>query len=585
MGQIVVNVGSFDLTSHNGNTAYSSVRYFDIPANAGITGCVATFAQHVNAGSFQGKSFSLNGTQAHPNTPWPTSGISLNPALLTAGKNAFRASVKSQAGLSARWSIGDIYLTIDYTDAGGGSSSPDIGTLYVTPRSITAGTSISISVGECDSNLVRDIVIAKADGSTPISVIASGWGSAANTWLVEIPESWCSSLAPDSNDFTVVVYSEAFVIGGGYGGKTGWAVTANVPASALPTIGTFTATLNRNGVDASITKYVQNYSKSDLEIVGAAGVLGSTIAAYEITGGGWNANADIATFGPFPQAGDITFIAKVTDTRGRTATKSVTIGIMPYTPVSAVSISAFRSDSSGDHEDEGTYVALKGKRVYSLLGGENTATISGRVFEKGATPSSWSIMTDDTALLIGSLSIEKGYTAQITIEDKITSVVYIIEIPTSIVGIHILPGATGGGFGMYGRDGCWDFSAPIFSPEGVCPGIGDILYTLNPTHPALRYPGTTWAEHGGVFLLGADETYEAGDTGGEETHTLIVDEIPSHQHSVDLFASGGPSNPNLSTGVVNGYYVNPQSTSAIGGGQPHNNMPPFLVTYIWERTA
>ena len=211
---------------------------------------------------------------------------------------------------------------------------------------------------------------------------------------------------PDSNDFTVVVY-RGVCNRGRYGGKTGWAVTANVPASALPTIGTFTATLNRNGVDASITKYVQNYSKSDLEIVGAAGVLGSTIAAYEITGGGWNANADIATFGPFPQAGDITFIAKVTDTRGRTATKSVTIGIMPYTPVSAVSISAFRSDSSGDPEDEGTYAALKGKRVYSLLGGENTATISGRVFEKGATPSSWSIMTDDTALLIGSLSIEK----------------------------------------------------------------------------------------------------------------------------------------------------------------------------------
>ena len=86
MGQIVVNVGSFDLTSRNGNTAYSTTKYFDIPVNAGITGCVATFAQHVNTGDFQGKSFSLNGAQAHPNTPWPTSGIALNPALLSTGR-------------------------------------------------------------------------------------------------------------------------------------------------------------------------------------------------------------------------------------------------------------------------------------------------------------------------------------------------------------------------------------------------------------------------------------------------------------------------------------------------------------------
>ena len=142
MGQIVVNVGSFDLTSHNGNTAYSSVRYFDIPANAGITGCVATFATHVNTGNFQGKSFSLNGTQAHPNTPWPTSGIALNAALLSPGQNTFRATVKSQAGLSARWSIGDIYLTIDYTDYGGGEVGPPVsggGPVVVTPSAIDAG--------------------------------------------------------------------------------------------------------------------------------------------------------------------------------------------------------------------------------------------------------------------------------------------------------------------------------------------------------------------------------------------------------------------------------------------------------------
>ena len=156
MGQIVVNVGSFDLTSHNGNTAYSSLREFDIPANAGITKCVATFAVHADTGSFQGKSFSLGGAQAHPNTPWPTSGIELNPALLSAGENSFKAAVKSQAGLSARWAIGDIYLTIDYIDPSSGSGY-DPGVISLNKASLTAGESVTVSVTGSSGGVYRDI--------------------------------------------------------------------------------------------------------------------------------------------------------------------------------------------------------------------------------------------------------------------------------------------------------------------------------------------------------------------------------------------------------------------------------------------
>lgn len=595
MGQIVVNVGGFDLTSHNGNTAYSTPQYFNIPENAGITACVATFSVHVNTGSFQGKAFFLNGALAHPSAPWPISGIALNPALLSTGQNTFRASIKSQAGLSARWSIGDIYLTITYNESGGGSTY-NIGSVSVNKTSLVAGDSLTVSLTGGDSGIFRDIYIQKMPSTANIMPVVAGQGSSAGVWTVTIPESWCETLSPNDPSFELRVYLVAYIAGGSVVGDAARMVTVNVPSSAIPTISDFTAALNANGVDASITEYVQNYSKSDLEIVGAAGALGSSIESYEITGAGWSSVAATATFGPFTQTGNITFMAKVTDTRGRTVSGTVTINVLPYTPVSGISLAAYRSDASGDPADEGTHVVVRGKRVFSLLGGQNVSNIRGRVFEKNTTPPGWTSMVDDTPILISSLSIEKGYTVQISIDDKITSVIYIIEIPTSIVGIHILPGATGGGFGMYGRDGCWDFKGSIFSSEGVCPGIGDILITLNSTSPATRFPDTTWAAIEGMFLIGADSTYVAGSTGGsdEHEHTLgsgfakitTIDADPNI-HLNRITTPSWALNRYIGASNVGGANSSSISTGTALGGSTDvgSSLPPFKSVYIWERTA
>lgn len=468
MGQIVVNVGSFDLTSHNGNTAYSSLRKFDIPANAGITKCVATFAVHVNTGNFQGKSFSLNGAQAHPNTPWPTSGIELNPALLSTGENSFKAAVKSQAGLSARWAIGDIYLTITYNDVGGGGGY-DPGVISLNKTSLTAGESLTVSITGASGGVYRDVYIFKMPSSAGIGTVVQGHGSGAGSWTVPIPESWCEAHSPDDPFFEIQFYMVAYIAGGAVVGDGAKMLTVNVPASAVPTIGAFTATRDANGVDASITNYVQNYSKCNLAMGSVSGALGSGIQSYEITGAGFSVASPSAAFGPFAQTGDITFTAKVTDTRGRTATRTVTINVLPYTPVSGVNLLAYRSNGSMISDDEGAYATLRGRRVFSSLDGQNAGTIKGRVYEKDTTPGGWTTMSDDTLLLLGgSMSIEKGYTAEISINDKITSVVYVIQIPTAIVGIHIMPGATGGGFGMYGQGDGWYFSKKLVAP-GLAP--------------------------------------------------------------------------------------------------------------------
>jgi hypothetical protein len=442
MGQIVVNVGSFDLTSHNGNTAYSTTRYFDIPANAGITACVATFATHVNTGNFQGKSFSLNGTQAHPNTPWPTSGISLNTALLSTGQNTFRAAVKSQAGLSARWSIGDIYLTIDYIDASGGGTPPNIGTITLDKSSMLAGETVTVNLSPCDNGIYRSIRV-KWQGVLITSLIAGGDVPSGATYTYTFPLADCSRMPNDTSGSLTFEMETSVDI------TVTRTMIIQVPDSVVPTIGTFTATRDANGVDASITKYVQNYSKCNLLIDSVAGALGSSIQSYEITGAGFSAAASSVAFGPFAQAGDITFTAKVTDSRGRTATRTVTINVLSYGPAAFSNPEAWRSSDVGVKNQKGTYARLKSGVIYSSLDGQNAVTLKGRVYIKGGTSPSWTSMTPGTAWITGGglLLITKTYIAQMLVEDLISARIVEFTIPTKKTGISIMAGMAGIAFG------------------------------------------------------------------------------------------------------------------------------------------
>ena len=600
MGQIVVNVGSFDLTSHNGNTAYSSVRYFNIPANAGITGCVAAFATHVNTGSFQGKSFSLNGAQAHPNTPWPTSGISLNAALLSPGQNTFRAAVKSQAGLSARWSIGDIYLTIDYTDYGGDEVGPPVsggGPVVVTPSAIDAGAGSVTVTCPAETGIWHwiDWTFGSYSGSWSHPWEVGGTNS------INIPIAWASQL-PNSTQGTLAIrVRRSPTPAEPYSFATDQTinVTIRVPASAVPTIGTFTASLNANGVDASITNYVQNYSKVNLAMGSVAGALGSSIQSYEIAGAGFSAAASSAAFGPFVQTGDITFTAKVTDTRGRTATSTVTINVLSYGPPAFSNPEAWRSSDAGVKNQKGTYAMLKSGVSYSSLDGQNAFTLKGRVYPKGGTVPAYTSMTPDTPWITGGglLLVTKTYIAQMEVADLIGSRTIEFTIPTKKTGISIMAGMQGIAFGKSAEiPGVAEFGWPIYN----CPyEVGDILQTLNTTSPEDRWPGTEWEAITGRVLVGFDDTQTEFDTAGEEGGSKTVQlGLESGYAKIGVLAANYVhlKTKSVPTGSAYETYISgttyDTATNAGGrgtelGGTTDSGsvLQPYKVVYMWLRTA
>ncbi len=118
--------------------------------------------------------------------------------------------------------------------------------------------------------------------------------------------------------------------------------------------------------------------------------------------------------------------------------------------------------------------------------------------------------------------------------------------------------------------------------------VGSIYMSVNSTNPSTLFGGT-WEQIRDRFLLACGSNPN-GAMGGEASHTLTIDEMPSHTHStLDMC-----SNVTGVTNYVSGWgyeevRLNKSSWGNLvqntGGSKAHNNMPPYLAVYIWKRIS
>jgi hypothetical protein len=129
-----------------------------------------------------------------------------------------------------------------------------------------------------------------------------------------------------------------------------------------------------------------------------------------------------------------------------------------------------------------------------------------------------------------------------------------------------------------------------------CYPVGSLYTSALAANPSTLFGGTWEAFGQGRVLVGHDDAaspdtdFVASSTdgssftiGGVKAHTLSIDEIPSHTHSISNFED--PTGTG-STGSADGASsFSSVDTNATGGGLAHNNVQPYIVVYMWVRTV
>lgn len=116
--------------------------------------------------------------------------------------------------------------------------------------------------------------------------------------------------------------------------------------------------------------------------------------------------------------------------------------------------------------------------------------------------------------------------------------------------------------------------------------VGAFYISATATSPSTVFGFGTWTQIKDRFILAAGDMYAAASIGGEANHALTIDEMPVHNHQLKTCDAVGPYDaPVRGDGTNEGWASSTHTIANAGGGQAHNNMPPYLTAYVWKRTA
>lgn len=280
--------------------------------------------------------------------------------------------------------------------------------------------------------------------------VGAGVSSASYTipaaWLDQIPSS-----ATGQGGVTLTTYYNGTQIGDTTP-MTPFYVTANV----YPTIGSFTSAPRGAAYDAQITNYttvyVSGYSTALLSASSCSGVYGSSIKYYEfLQGGALIARYDTSASAYSHTTGNlsgtsVTLSVRVTDTRDRQATANVTVTLKAYATPSFSAASAYRCNSSGTAQNDGTYVKVEATAVATP---SENSIVSLTFAEKPTTSSTWS-----SEYAVANYPITSGYAntasydVRIKATDKLGQSSYrYFTIPTAEYTMDFKVGGKGVAFG------------------------------------------------------------------------------------------------------------------------------------------
>lgn len=420
--------------------------------------------------------------------------------------------------------------------------------------------------------------------------------------------------------------------GGTMIGITETAMGINVPASVVPTFPSFTISEETASVIAAgIGGYVQNVSTLDYAIATGAGAYGSTISQYQLLVGAVAKSGQSGISAPIAASGSVVITARITDSRGRTAERTQTINVLPYSGPQISGYEVLRADASGFPDPDGDHLRIElNTQVTSLIvGGVQKNTLTYRTRTKVKDGPTWTTVAETTAAgitynsfyVISPYAEDSSWDVRVEVFDKFLTSAAQTAVAVAAILMH-WDESGGVGIGKFHENGGLDVAGDIYHRNGaVVEPVGVILDYAGDTAPAgwllcngstvsrstyadlFDIIGTKFGAGNGTttFTLpdfrgrvavgrdaGQTEFDVLGEVGGAKTHTLTEGQMPSHTHSpgpnsngfvAHLTAIDGTQAARWNTMAGAGDEVGAyRGAASAGGNQAHNNLQPYVVT-------
>lgn len=334
------------------------------------------------------------------------------------------------------------------------------------------------------SSLTSNVTVGSSGGSSTVNISRKSssythtvvWTFGSNTHTetgvatsksYTIPASWLSAIpnaASGAGTVTVTTYNGSTQIGQPV------STTFTITAGVNPSIGSVSVAARGTAYSAGVSGYIAGYSTALITASSVAGVNGSTIKKVEFIRDGAVLSSNTTptyTYTTGTLTGSsATFSVRVTDSRGRTATKAASAVTIQAYSLPAITANAFRSNSSGTAASDGTYIRITASATATPSANSITALTYAT---KATTASSYSSEANiGSGVTASGFSNTTSYDVRIKATDKLGGVAYkYFTIPTASYTMDFKVGGKGVAFGKVAEtdnlvDSEWDIKAPWF---------------------------------------------------------------------------------------------------------------------------
>ena len=353
---------------------------------------------------------------------------------------------------------------------------------YLTPAIETQGA-ISIIVERMLTGAKHKVTFS-AGGQT---LVTSGFFD--TSLAVTAPRTWFSAF-PSATTLTLTASVQTYTAEGtAVGNPATGTVTLTADSGMKPSVspGWVSAAPYNTGAVSGLTGYIQGYSQAEFtfdtsKITHAAGAV---LASLSVTVSGVAVTTSPYRSGILTES--TTALCTVTDSRGRSASETVSITVTAYAPPTISGTVVFRCGSTGTADEDGTYASVKGTANIASLNGQNTATLTAAKREKGGSYGAETSLVSGTVKLLSGLNADRTYDIRLTLTDRLGNTASVtVTVPGRAWAMKFRPDGKGVGFGM----------APVVGnavelPEGWTVRIGqktllDLFYPVGSIYTTVQ---------------------------------------------------------------------------------------------------